>query len=119
MVRRLGSLLVVLGALALPAVASAAYPAPFAVQGGQGLSSLDGTVRYVAQPFGANTRIDALGAEAVARSVVLRGDYGIATLTQNGVTGGLFHWLIGHQLVPTLGGMSLTATVRALLAVLG
>jgi hypothetical protein len=91
MVRRLGSLLVVLGALALPAVASAAYPAPFAVQGGQGLSSLDGTVRYVAQPFGANTRIDALGAEAVARSVVLRGDYGIATLTQNGVTGGLFH----------------------------
>jgi hypothetical protein len=92
MVRRLGFLLVLAGALALPAIASAAFPAPFAVQGGAGLSNLDGSVRYVAQPFGANTRISALGGdEAAARSVVLRGDYGIATLTQNGLTGGLFH----------------------------
>jgi hypothetical protein len=91
MVRRLGSLLVLAGALALPSIASAAYPAPFAVQGGTGLPNLDGSVHYVAQPFGANTRISALGDEAAARSVVLRGDYGIATLTQNGLTGGLFH----------------------------
>jgi hypothetical protein len=91
MARRLGSLLVVLGALALPAVAAAAYPAPFAVQGGAGLPNLDGSVRYVAQPFGANTRISAFGDEAAVRSVVLRGDYGIATLTQNGLTGGMFH----------------------------
>jgi hypothetical protein len=91
MFRRLGFLLVLVGALVLPSIASAAYPAPFAVQGGQGLSNLDGSVRYVAQSFGANTRIDALGDEAAARSVVLRGRYGIATLTQNGLTGGLFH----------------------------
>jgi hypothetical protein len=91
MVRRLGSLLVLAGALALPSVASAAYPAPFAVQGGAGLPNLDGSVHYVAQPFGANTRISALGDEAAARSVVLRGEYGIAALTQSGVTGGLFH----------------------------
>jgi hypothetical protein len=92
MVRRLGSLLVLAGALALPAIASAAYPAPFAVQGGAGLPNLDGSVRYVAQTAGANTRISALGGdEAANRSVILRGDYGIATLTQNGLTGGLFH----------------------------
>jgi hypothetical protein len=93
MVRRLGSLLVLVGALALPAVASAAYPAPFAVQGGTGLANLDGSVRYLAQSAGANTRItalDAAGDEAVP-TVTIRGEYGIATLTQNGLTGGLFH----------------------------
>jgi hypothetical protein len=93
MVRRLGSLLVLVGALALPAIASAAYPAPFAVQGGAGLPSLDGSVRYVAQTAGANTRITALSAAGVESdaSLMLRGEYGIATLTQNGLTGGLFH----------------------------
>jgi hypothetical protein len=93
MVRRLGSLLVVLGALALPAAASAAYPAPFAVQGGTGLSNLDGTVHYVAQKSGAGTRITALTAagDEAAASLTLRGEYGIATLTQSGLTGGLFH----------------------------
>jgi len=93
MVRRLGFLLVLVGALALPAVASAAYPAPFAVQGGAGLPNLDGSVRYVAQSAGANTRITALSAAGVesARALTLRGAYGIATLTQNGLTGGLFH----------------------------
>jgi hypothetical protein len=91
MVRRLGFLLVLVGALALPSVASAAYPAPFAVQGGAGLANLDGSVHYVAEPVGANTRIDALGDEAATRSVVLRGSYGIAALTQIGLTGGLFH----------------------------
>jgi hypothetical protein len=93
MVRRLGSLLVVAGALALPAVASAAYPAPFAIQGGAGLPSLDGTVHYVAQKTGADTRITALTAagDEAAPSLTLRGGYGIATLTQSGLTGGLFH----------------------------
>jgi hypothetical protein len=93
MVRRLGSLLVVLGALALPAIASAAYPAPFAVQGGAGLPNLDGSVRYVAQTAGANTRIAALttAGDESAPTLLLRGEYGIATLTQSGLTGGLFH----------------------------
>jgi hypothetical protein len=93
MVRRLGFLLILAGALALPAIASAAYPAPFAVQGGAGLPNLDGSVRYVAQTAGANTRISAFGAveDPSAPSVLLRGAYGIAALTQSGLTGGLFH----------------------------
>ena len=93
MVRRLASLFVVLGALALPAIASAAYPAPFAVQGGAGLPSLDGSVHYIAQTAGANTRISALTAagDEPAPSLMLRGAYGIATLTQSGLAGGLFH----------------------------
>jgi hypothetical protein len=92
MVRRLGFLLVVSAALAIVPAASAAYPAPFAVQGGRGLASLDGSVHYVTLKTGSNTRIVALGAqvgETVSRTV--SGAYGIATLTQAGLTGGLFH----------------------------
>jgi hypothetical protein len=92
MVRRLGFLLVVTAALAVVPAASAAYPAPFAVQGGRGLASLDGSVHYVTLKTGSNTRIVALGAQAgetVSRTV--SGAYGIATLTQAGLTGGLFH----------------------------
>jgi hypothetical protein len=93
MIRRLGFLFVLVGALALPAIASAAYPAPFAVQGGAGLPSLDGSVNFVALNAGANTRITALSAagDESAPSFTLRGEYGIATLTQSGLTGGLFH----------------------------
>ena len=73
MVRRLGSLLVVVGsARVVPAVASAAYPAPFAVQGGPGLPSLDGSVHYVAQPSAPTRAIVALGDGAARpRAVVL------------------------------------------------
>jgi hypothetical protein len=110
MIRRLGSLLVVLGALALPAAASAAYPAPFAVQGGAGLPNLDGSVRYVAQTAsGANTRITALSAASgeAAPSVLIHGEYGIATLTQSGLTGGLFH--DGSAFVAQSMGLSSTS----------
>jgi hypothetical protein len=92
MVRRLGSLLVVVGALTVAQSAAAAFPAPFAVQGGQGLPSLDGSVHYVTLKTGPNTRVVALGAggdETMSRTVA--GAYGIATLTQAGRTGGLFH----------------------------
>ena len=47
MVRRVGFLLVVVGALAVVQAASAAYPTPFAAQGGAGLPGLDGSVRFV------------------------------------------------------------------------
>ena len=93
MVRRLAFLLASLGALALAPVASAAYPAPFAVQGGDGLSSLDGSLRFVALKAGRNTQlraVDAKGGAAVA-SRSIPGSFGIATLTQSGLAGGLFH----------------------------
>jgi hypothetical protein len=92
MARRLGSLLVVTAALAVVPAASAAYPAPFAVQGGQGLPSLDGSVHYVTLKTGPNTRIVALGAQGgETMSRTISGAFGIATLTQTGLTGGLFH----------------------------
>jgi hypothetical protein len=93
MVRRLGSLLVLVGGLAIVPVASAAYPAPFAVQGGAGLSNLDSSVRFVAFKAGKDTRIDALDArgDATVMSRTVHGAFGIATLTQSGLAGGLFH----------------------------
>src|SRR5437868_11729072 len=93
MARRLASLLALGGlALSLVSAASAAFPAPFAVQGGTGLANLDNSMRYVAFKDGANTRLAALGQggdTVMTRS--LRGAFGIATLTQNGLAGGLFH----------------------------
>jgi hypothetical protein len=93
MVRRLGFLFVLAGALALPGVASAAYPAPFAVQGGAGLPNLDGTVSFVALKAGADTRLAAIDAHGneTPLSRTIHGAFGIATLTQSGLTGGLFH----------------------------
>ena len=93
MVRRIGSLLVFgIVALAVVSAASAAFPAPFALQGGTGLSSLDDSVRYVAYDAGANTRLSAIatgGGTVMTRT--FPGAFGVATLTQNGLAGGLFH----------------------------
>lgn len=93
MVRRLGSLLVVVGALAIVQPASAAFPAPFAVQGGAGLPSLDGSLHFVALKAGSDTRIAAVevGGDANLMSRTVTGSFGIAMLTQNGLAGGLFH----------------------------
>jgi hypothetical protein len=92
MVRRLGSLLVVVGALATAQSASAAFPAPFAVQGGAGLPSLDGSLHFVTLKTGADTRIAAVNADAktTVMSRTVAGAYGIAMLTPNGLAGGLF-----------------------------
>ena len=92
MVRRLGSLFVVVGALAVVQAASAAFPAPFAVQGGAGLPSLDGSLNFVTLKTGPDTRIAAIDAAAktTAMSRTVAGSYGIAQLTQNGLAGGLF-----------------------------
>ena len=59
MFRRLGFYLTVLGALAVVSVASAAYPSPFALQGGQGVLSNDGSIRYVAVGTGEATVVRA------------------------------------------------------------
>jgi len=92
MVRRLASLFAIVGALAIVPLASGAYPAPFAVQGGTGLLSVDGSVHFVALKLGSDTRISALGSGDYATlSKTVPGAFGIATLTQNGLAGGLFH----------------------------
>jgi len=87
-------LAVVLTALVLVPAASAAYPAPYAVQGPDVvLTSLDGSVEYTALKDGGNTRIVAshtVGG-ATIMSTVIAGAYGIPGVTQSGLTGGLFH----------------------------
>ena len=110
MVRRLGSLLVAVGALALVPVASAAYPTPFAVQGGAGLSSLDASMRFVALKAGKSTRLNAVDAQggAIVMTRTVTGVFGIATLTQSGLAGGLFH--DGSAFV--LQSVGLTSTSR-------
>ena len=92
MVRRIGFLLVIVGALAVAQAASASYPAPFAVQGGAGLPSLDGSLHFVTLKTGADTRIAAVEADAktTVMSRTVAGAYGIAMLTPNGLAGGLF-----------------------------
>jgi hypothetical protein len=93
MARLLGSLIVVVGALAVVQVASAAYPAPYAVQGGDGLPSLDGSLHFVTLNAGSNTRLEAVGAQrdATPMSRTILGAFGVAQLTQAGLAGGLFH----------------------------
>jgi hypothetical protein len=93
MARRLGSLLVLVGALAVVQAASAAYPTPFAVQGGTGLPGLDGSVQFTAAKSGGATRLSAVDAAAgtTTMSRVVPGAFGIPMLTQEGLAGGLFH----------------------------
>lgn len=84
---RLAVLLVV---LVLVPAAAAAYPTPFAVQGEQiQLPALDGKTWFVATKDGANTRLATIGAQR--RSATVKGAFGIPTITQNGLVGGLFH----------------------------
>jgi|SRR5438067_1773364 len=93
MFRRLGFLLVVVGALAVVPAASAAYPTPFAAQDGSGVLSLDGSMRFVAHKSGTNTLVSAIRTNdgTTTKSQTVDGAFGIPTITQNGLMGGLFH----------------------------
>jgi hypothetical protein len=105
----LGSAL--LGALVLVPAATAAFPAPFAVQGGDGVATLRGSVQVVAYSAGAGrTRLDAIrtGTGRIVRSRTIPGSFGIPALTQTGLAGGVSH--DGRMLV--LQGMGLHATSR-------
>jgi hypothetical protein len=92
MFRRLGLFLTILGALAVVSVASAAYPAPFALQGGQGVLSTDGSVRFVASGAGESTLVRAYktkdGSTLMSQSVT--GSFGVPMLTSTGPGGGMF-----------------------------
>jgi len=91
MSRRLGFVLAAVGALALVPAASGAYPMPFAQQGGQGLATADGALRYVAQKAGDDTLVQALRQDGtVAMAQPVPGSFGIPQLTWRGPGGGLF-----------------------------
>jgi hypothetical protein len=92
MVRRLGLVLVVLGALAVVPVALSAYPTPLAQQGGEGVLSNDGTLRYVATAAAEGTLVSARSASdgSLVRSQTVTGSFGIPTLTYKGPGGGMF-----------------------------
>jgi hypothetical protein len=87
------SLLIALAALVLVPVATAAYPTPYAVQNGRGLLSLDHSLRFVASGAGKDTTVSALkvkgGGGVMTRTIP--GAFGVPQITQNGLTGGLFH----------------------------
>jgi hypothetical protein len=92
MSRRLGLVLVVMGALAVVPVALGAYPSPYAAQGGQGVMSKDGSLRYVALKSGEDTTIRAVRTSdgSVAMSQSVAGSFGVPMLTAGGPGGGLF-----------------------------
>lgn len=92
MVRRFGLCLVVLGALAVAPTATAAFPGPFAVQGGQGVLSPDGSQRFLALGSSGSTvvRMDDVKTGETSLSATVSGKFGVPTLTSNGPGGGMF-----------------------------
>ncbi len=92
MFRRLGLPLIVLGALGAVPVASAAYPAPYAAQGGKGVLSNDGSMRFVAIGAGESTLVRASKASdgSTAMSQTIPGSFGVPMITQVGPAGGMF-----------------------------
>jgi hypothetical protein len=92
MLRRVGFVLVVLGALAVVQAASGAYPAPFAAQGGEGVLSNDGSLRFVANDAKGSTTISATKTSdgSAWKSQSVAGSFGVPMLTQRGPAGGMF-----------------------------
>src|SRR5437868_5603394 len=93
MLRRLGLVLVVVGALAAVPGALAAYPTPYAAQDGTGVLSNDGQLRFIATRAAEGTLVSAVKATdgTPVKSQTIAGSFGIPTITQNGLGGGLFH----------------------------
>ena len=94
MTRRLAPLVLVLGVLAVVPLAYAAYPVPFAAQGGEGLLSKDGQIRFVAVRTGGgqSTAINAIDRSegSVLKTLTVQGSFGVPQLTYQGPAGGLF-----------------------------
>jgi len=91
MVRRLVPCLVVLAALAIAPSAFAAFPGPYAVQGGQGVLSRDGSLRFVAAKSPEGTVVNAISTEdkSVQMSRTFDSALGVVTLTPDGAGEGL------------------------------
>ncbi|MHB8470931.1 MAG: hypothetical protein ACYDCH_14425 [Gaiellaceae bacterium] len=76
---------------ALAAVPAAAGPAPFAAQGGAGVVSRDGAIRFLALPAGTATLLEAVdaGSGTVRHQRSIPGTFGVPILTYNGFGEGL------------------------------
>src|SRR4051812_13287351 len=92
--RRLTVLVLALGVLAAVPSANAAYPVPYAMQGGDGLLSKDGMIRFVAADGvgHASTVLTVMSRSdnSTLQTVTLDGSFGIPQLTYQGPSGGLF-----------------------------
>ena len=91
MSRRLGLVLGVLGMLAVVPVAFGAYPTPFAAQGGQGVISNDGALRYVASKAGEGTVVNAISTRdgSLLKSKAVDGSFGVPMITYKGPAAGM------------------------------
>jgi hypothetical protein len=89
--RRFVLCLCTLALLALPAAARADGPTIGALQGGSGVLSPDGSLRYVALDAGVDTVLEAVSTEddSVLRSVDLTGSWGIPAVGLDGTNDGL------------------------------
>src|SRR5438270_10516745 len=89
--RKVMCVVVAVVALMPTANASASGPQTGALQGGPGVSSRDGKVRYVVLPDGANSVVEALQTNGgrVSSFYSLNGIWGIPTVTLRGQTDGL------------------------------
>jgi len=91
MFRRLGLCLVILGALVVVPSASAAFPGPYAVQGGQGVKSNDASLRYIAFGLGALTVVRANKTDnSTVMSRTVKGTFGVPMLSPSGPGEGMF-----------------------------
>jgi hypothetical protein len=93
MTRRLTFVLgAAVAALVLCPLGYASYPLPYAAQGGAGVLSKDGSVRFVAVGAGESTIVSAARTKdrKVVASQTLPGSFGVPMLTQKGPAGGVF-----------------------------
>jgi hypothetical protein len=83
----------VLAVLVLAPSAYAAYPTPYAQQGGPGIAKDDGSLRFVALRGAATTTVLAAikTSDGSRKSLKVAGAFGIPMLTYNGLAGGLSH----------------------------
>jgi hypothetical protein len=88
---RIALFLCIVAVVAVPVAAADGGPSPGVDQGGEGVVSPSGSLRYVALPAQSSTILAVVGIHrGLVRSFrVLRGDYGIPFVTNMGDTGGL------------------------------
>lgn len=93
MTRRLALVVSLFLVLALPPAAPASGPALGSLQGGSGVLSPDGSLRYLALGAGTHTALEAVSTKdgSVVRSADLTGSWGIPAISLDGANGGLSH----------------------------
>jgi hypothetical protein len=94
MARCLAVLVLAVGVLAAVPAANAAYPVPLAIQGGDGLLSKDGSVRFLAIAGVGNTStvVTAMNVDdsSTLKTLTVDGMYGSPQVVFKGAVGGLF-----------------------------